>query len=145
VDGEREVELATYSHFAARDRLTDVMLERMLAGVSTRRCARAGEPVGAELDELARSTVSRRFVSRTREHLLELMSRPLEEVRLAVLMLDGIELKGRCCVWRWGSTPTGASTRSGCGTARPRTPPSRRRCWPTSSSAVSMSSRACWS
>ncbi len=26
------------------------------------------------------------------------MSRPLEDVRLAVLMLDGIELKGRCCV-----------------------------------------------
>src|SRR4051794_25399979 len=26
------------------------------------------------------------------------MSRPLEELRLAVVMLDGIELKGRCCV-----------------------------------------------
>ncbi len=26
------------------------------------------------------------------------MSRPLEDLRLAVLMLDGIELKGRCCV-----------------------------------------------
>src|SRR3954464_13347054 len=29
VDGEREVELGTYAHFAARDRLADVMLERM--------------------------------------------------------------------------------------------------------------------
>jgi len=36
-DGEHEVELGTYAHFAARDRLSDVMLERMLAGVSTRR------------------------------------------------------------------------------------------------------------
>ena len=26
------------------------------------------------------------------------MSRPLQDLRLAVLMLDGIELKGRCCV-----------------------------------------------
>jgi putative transposase len=26
------------------------------------------------------------------------MSRPLDDLRLAVLMLDGIELKGRCCV-----------------------------------------------
>jgi transposase-like protein len=26
------------------------------------------------------------------------MSRPLSDLRLAVLMLDGIELKGRCCV-----------------------------------------------
>jgi putative transposase len=101
-DGEHEVELGTYAHFAARDRLTDVMFERMLAGVSTRRYARTGEPAGSEIDELARSqsksAVSREFVSRTREHLIELMSRPLDDLRLAVLMLDGIELKGRCCV-----------------------------------------------
>jgi transposase-like protein len=101
-DGAREVELETYGHFAARDRLTDVMFERMLAGVSTRRYARTGEPVGADIDELARSTsksaVSREFVSKTRENLIELMSRPLDDLRLAVLMLDGIELKGRCCV-----------------------------------------------
>ncbi|HEU5490908.1 MAG TPA: IS256 family transposase [Gaiellaceae bacterium] len=101
-DGEHEVELSTYSHFAARDRLSDVMLERMLAGVATRRYARTGEPVGSEIDQVARSTsksvVSREFVSRTRENLIELMSRPLGDLRLAVLMLDGIELKGRCCV-----------------------------------------------
>src|SRR3954465_9433655 len=101
-DGEREVELASYAHFAARDRLSDVMLERMLAGVSTRRYARTGEPVGSEIDEVSRPTsksaVSREFVSRTREHLIELMSRPLGDLRLAVLMLDGIDLKGRCCV-----------------------------------------------
>ena len=101
-DGEQEVELGTYAHFAARDRLTDVMLERMLAGVSTRRYARSGEPVGSEIDAVSRSTsksaVSREFVSRTREHLIELMSRPLDDVRLAVLMLDGIDLKGRCAV-----------------------------------------------
>jgi putative transposase len=101
-DGEHEVELGTYAHFAARDRLSDVMLERMLAGVSTRRYARTGEPVGEEIEAVARSTsksaVSREFVSRTRENLIELMSRPLDDLRLAVLMLDGIELKGRCCV-----------------------------------------------
>ena len=101
-DGEHEVELQSYAHFAARDRLSDVMLERMLAGVSTRRYARTGEPVGEDIDEIARSTsksaVSREFVSRTREHLIELMSRPLDDLLLAVLMLDGIELKGRCCV-----------------------------------------------
>jgi putative transposase len=101
-DGSEEVELRTYRHFAARDQLRAVVLERMLVGVSTRRYARTGEPVGSDIDELARSTsksaVSREFVSRTREHLIELMSRPLGDLRLAVLMLDGIELKGRCCV-----------------------------------------------
>jgi transposase-like protein len=101
-DGAEEVELATYAHFAARDRLSDVMLERMLAGVSARRYARTGEPVGEEIEQVARSTsksaVSREFVSRTRENLIELMGCPLDDLRLAVLMLDGIELKGRCCV-----------------------------------------------
>jgi hypothetical protein len=42
------------------------MLERMLAGVSTRRYARTGEPVGSDVDDVARSTsksaVSREFV-----------------------------------------------------------------------------------
>jgi putative transposase len=101
-DGEHEVELGTYAHFADRDQLADVVLERMLAGVSTRRYQRTGEPVGSEVDEAARSTsksaVSREFVSRTREHLIDLMSRPLDDLHLAVVMLDGIELKGRCCV-----------------------------------------------
>ena len=40
VDSGGELELGTYKHFAARDQLADVMLERMLAGVSTRRYAR---------------------------------------------------------------------------------------------------------
>src|SRR5215207_5444056 len=73
-DGSGEIELGTYGHFAARDQLADVMLERMLAGVSTRRYARTGEPVGSDVEGIARSTsksaVSREFVSRTRENLL---------------------------------------------------------------------------
>ena len=36
-DGEHEVSFATYAHFADRDPLTRVVLEQMLAGVSTRR------------------------------------------------------------------------------------------------------------
>ena len=87
------------------------MLERMLAGVSTRRYARTGEPVGSEICAVSRSTsksaVSREFVSRTREHLIELMSRPLGDLRLAVVMLDGIELKGRCCIVALGITTDG--------------------------------------
>src|SRR3954447_2828704 len=76
VDGSGEVELETYRHCADRDSLTQVVLERMLAGVSTRRYERTGEPVGTEVDERARSVsksaVSREFVSRMREHLIEL-------------------------------------------------------------------------
>ena len=50
-DGEREVPLATYAHFADRDPLTRVVLEQMLAGVSTRRFARTREPVGEDVVE----------------------------------------------------------------------------------------------
>jgi transposase-like protein len=110
-DGEHEVALETYAHFADRDPLTRVVLEQMLAGVSTRRFARTREPVGRDALDAERSTsksaVSREFVGRTGEHLRALMSRPLGDIRLAALMLDGIELKGRCCVVALGVTTDG--------------------------------------
>jgi len=54
-DGLGEVPLGTYRHFADRDPLTAVVLEQMLAGVSTRRFARTREPVGqAVVDASAR-------------------------------------------------------------------------------------------
>jgi hypothetical protein len=55
-DGRAEVRLVTYEHFADRDPLARVVLERMLAGVSTRRYRRTAEPVGAEVEQQARST-----------------------------------------------------------------------------------------
>ncbi len=110
-DDEHEVPLATYAYFADRDPLTRVVLEQMLAGVSTRRFTRTREPVGEQVTARERSTsksaVSREFVGRTREHLDELMSRGLADVRLAALMIDGIELKGRCCVVALGVTTDG--------------------------------------
>src|SRR6266480_7496815 len=42
-DGASEVRLATYDYFADRDPLTRSVLERMLAGVSTRRYRRTQE------------------------------------------------------------------------------------------------------
>jgi putative transposase len=110
-DGEHEVSLATYAHFAERDPLTRVVLEQMLAGVSTRRFSRTREPVGETVGARERSTsksaVSREFVGRTGEHLAALMARSLCDVRLAALMLDGIELKGRCCVVALGVSTEG--------------------------------------
>jgi len=111
VGGGSEVALSTYAHFADRDPLSRVVLERMLAGVSTRRFARTQEPVGAEVEAGARSqsksAVSRTFIERTREALGQLMGRRLDDVRLAVLMLDGIDLKGRTNVVCLGITTEG--------------------------------------
>jgi putative transposase len=110
-DGSGEVALVSYADFADRDPLTAVVLERMLAGVSTRRYRRTQEPVGAGVERAARSTsksaVSRAFVERTRQALSELMARRLDDVRLAVMLLDGIELKGRTNVVALGITTDG--------------------------------------
>jgi putative transposase len=110
-DDESEVPLATYEHFADRDALSRVVLERMLAGVSTRRYPRTQEPVGEQVEIRSRSTsksaVSRSFVERTRESLAQLMSRDLGDMRLAVMMIDGIELKGRTNIVALGITTQG--------------------------------------
>ena len=118
-DGSGEVQMATYAHFADRDPLTAVVLEQMLAGVSTRRFSRTREPVGEDVVDSERSTsksaVSREFVGRTGEHLRAPMSRSLADVRLAALMIDGIELKGRCCVVCLGVTTDGVKVPLGLG------------------------------
>jgi transposase-like protein len=110
-DGKHDIELSTYQHFASRDALTEVVMQRMLAGVSTRRYRRTQEPVGDEVEAAARSqsksAVSRVFVARTAETLAELMSRRLDDVRLAVLVLDGVDLKGRTNIVALGITTEG--------------------------------------
>jgi putative transposase len=110
-DGEGELPLSTYEHFADRDPLEGVVLERMLAGVSTRQYGRAQEPVGEQVETDARSTsksaASRMFVQRTRQELWKLMNRPLSDVRLAVIMLDGIDLHGYTNIVALGITTEG--------------------------------------
>jgi putative transposase len=110
-DGEREIELGTYAFFAARDPLCSVILEQLLARVSSRRFTRTREPVGDRIAgterSVSKSAVSRAFVSRTRDQLKALMSRDLSDVRIAVLMIDGIDLKGRTNVVALGITTEG--------------------------------------
>ncbi len=111
-DGSGEVGLLTYAHFACRDPLSRLVLKRMLASVSTRRFAGTGEPVGTEVEQVARSTsksaVSRGFVERTRDGLGRVDGPPAWAMsKLAVLMLDGIELKERTPIVCLGITTEG--------------------------------------
>jgi putative transposase len=104
---------------------------------------------GSEIDAIARSTrksaVRREFVSRTREHLVKLMSRPLGNLRSAVVMLDGIELKGRCCVVSRAVDTDGVKHPPELWDGSTENATVATRCWRTWSSAASMSSRMCWS
>ena len=98
-----EVPLTSYTHFAADDLLSQVVMERMLAGVATRRHARVGDPVsehatGGAQKSTSRSAVSRRFVRQTETALAELMARDLTGEQITVLMLDGEHLAERCVV-----------------------------------------------
>lgn len=110
-DDEQELPVATYDYFADRDPLTRAVMDRMLAGVSTRKFAAVGEPVGGEVEQQAsstsKSTVSELFVERTRTALGELMGRRLDDVRLAAMMLDGLEIADRTHVVALGISTEG--------------------------------------
>ena len=110
-DDERELPVESYEYFADRDPLTRAVMDRMLAGVSTRKFARVGEPVGEEVEQHAsstsKSTVSELFIEKTRVGLEQLMGRRLDDVRLAVMMLDGLEIAGRVHVVALGITTDG--------------------------------------
>lgn len=101
VDGE-EVTLESFQAFADEDLLDEVVAERMLAGLSTRRYRAAAEPVGEAVEGSAsstsRSSVSRRFITRTRKELEALMSRDLEDLEVAALMIDGVTFAEATCV-----------------------------------------------
>jgi transposase-like protein len=101
-DDARELGLDSYREFSSRDLLSEVVCERILAGVSTRRYRRTQEPVGREVEDECRSTsksaVSREFIRRARTALAELLARRLDQLELVALMIDGIELDERCHV-----------------------------------------------
>lgn len=87
-----EVELDSYRLFASLDLLTQAALERMLAGLSTRRYRAGLEPVGElEVKATSRSAISRRFVAGAIRKLRELVGRDLSELDLLALFIDGIE------------------------------------------------------
>jgi putative transposase len=111
VDDRHEVRLDSYREFAARDPLSEVVAERILAGVSTRQYRRTQEPVGREVEDECRSTsrsaVSRQFIRRARTALAELLARRLDQLELVALMIDGLELDERCHVVALGVTIDG--------------------------------------
>ncbi len=111
VDDEHELPVATYEYFADRDPLTRAVMDRMLAGVSTRKFARVGESVGEKVEQSAtatsKSTVSEAFVERTATALTELMVRRLDDVRLAAMMLDGLDIAQRTHVVALGISTEG--------------------------------------
>ena len=102
VDGSGELPVPAYELFAGTELLGRMAMERMLAGLSTRRYPAGLEPVGEAVEQAAsgtsKSAVSRRFVAATESALKDLLATDLSTVDLIAVMVDGVHFGGHCCV-----------------------------------------------
>jgi putative transposase len=102
-DGSGELPLPAYELFNGTELLGRLAMEKMLAGLSTRRYGPVGlEPVGEQVTETAKSTsksaVSRKFVAQTETALAQLLAADLTGLDLVALMIDGVHFAETCCV-----------------------------------------------
>jgi putative transposase len=102
VDGTGEVAVPAYELFSSTELLGKMAMERMLAGVSTRRYPIALEPVGEAVGDEARSTsksaVSRKFVAMTEHALADMLAADLSGLDLVALMIDGVHFADHLCI-----------------------------------------------
>ena len=101
-DGAGELPVACYELFSSTEILGRMAMEKMLAGLSSRRYPVGLEPVGERIVETAsatsKSAVSRKFVAMTETALAELLSRDLGGLDLVAVMIDGVHFAESCCV-----------------------------------------------
>jgi putative transposase len=102
VDGSGELPVPAYELFTSTELLGRMAMERMLAGVSTRRYPVALEPVGEAIEDEAKATsksaVSRKFVAMTEHALADLRGADLSGLDLVALMIDGVHFADHLCV-----------------------------------------------
>jgi putative transposase len=101
-DGSGEVAVPSYQLFSQTEILGRMAMDRMLAGLSTRRYPVGLEPVGQRTEQIAastsRSAVSRRFVAATQSALRELLAADLSTADLVAVMVDGVHFGEHTCV-----------------------------------------------
>ena len=101
-DGSGELHLPSYDLFSGTEVLGRLALEKMLAGLSSRRYTAGLEPAGQAVEAQAASTsksaVSRRFVAATETALEQLMTRRLDDLDLVAFMVDGVHFGEHTCV-----------------------------------------------
>ncbi len=132
VDGSGELAVPAYELFSSTEVLGRMAMERMLAGLSTRRYGVGLEPVGEQVTETAtatsKSAVSRKFVAMTETALADLLAADLSGLDLVAVMVDGVHFAEHCCVVALGIhwSPTCAS---GCASAGWTSPARSWPCW----------------
>jgi transposase-like protein len=94
VDGH-ELPLPSFAYAAGRDPLDARTLEAIAIGVTTRKYRRALDPLPAGTREraVAKSSVSRRFVALTQAQVATWLARPLNDLAVRVIFIDGIHFR----------------------------------------------------
>jgi transposase-like protein len=96
----KELRLKTLEMFASEDPLREQVMGEILAGASMRRYGSTLDKAPDDLEEFGttRSSVSRQFVACTKQKLKEFLSRPIGDLKLVVIMFDGVEAGGSSVV-----------------------------------------------
>ena len=102
----QEVELGSYRQLQQDGKLQRAVREGVVAGLSTRNYRRAVESV-VEGYGIEKSSVSRQFVAASSNQLRSLCERRLEDLKLVVLMIDGIHFGGQVLVVALGIAESG--------------------------------------
>lgn len=104
-EGE-EVALDSYQKLQQDGRMQRAVAERIVCGLSTRKYRRAVESV-LEGYGIHKSSVSRHFVRATAAQLQQLCERPLQDLALVVLLIDGITFAGQTLIVALGVEENG--------------------------------------
>ncbi len=101
-DGRGELPVPAYELFSRTEVLGRMAMQRMLAGLSTRRYPAGLEPVGKRVEESAGRRASRRCRAgsspRPRPRWASCWPRTLGELDLVALMIDGVHFGEHLCV-----------------------------------------------
>jgi transposase-like protein len=106
VSESEEVPLETYGLFQSDERVQDDVSRRVLRGVSARNYEGVIDDICIGYG-IRRSSVSRHWKAATEKELARLQSRPLDDLDIQALFIDGIHFQGECVIVALGVTSEG--------------------------------------
>lgn len=123
--GGKEVELPSVAAARQADPLPDQVAEQVVVGVSTRGYKRSLEPIDESIETRgeSKSNVSRALIEGTAGKLAAFLDRKLEDLELAAMFIDGIEIGGHAVILALGVVADGTKVPLGvwCGSTENHT------------------------
>lgn len=107
--GGKEVDLPSVAAAREADPMSTHVAEQIVVGASTRGYRRGLEPVDESIETRgeSKSNVSRALIDRTTEKLSEFLNRRLDDIKLAAMFIDGIEIGKHAVIIALGLTEDG--------------------------------------